>query len=83
MFNRGRARLRYRIAQAMTIYGLIALAGAVPLFILTWGRPDGSWALIYFLSGLVGLAGATTLGALNLIYIRRSAGSLQSSRDVK
>ena len=82
MLDRGRAHFRYRIARALLIYGLIALAAAVPLFILTWGRPEGSWTLIYFFSGLIALAAATVLGVLNLIYIRQSAGNLQSSRDV-
>ena len=83
MLDRGRAQFRYRIARSLVIYGLIALAAAIPLFVLTWGRPEGSWALIYFFSGLIALAAATALGVLNLIYIRQNAGNLQSSKDLK
>jgi hypothetical protein len=81
MPDRGRAISRYRIAKALLIYGLVALAAALPLFVLTWGGPTGYWALIYFFSGLLALAGATVLGVLNLIYLRQSAGDLHSSKD--
>ena len=83
MFDRGHANLRYRIARTLLIYGLIALAAAIPLFILTWGRPEGSWVLIYFVTGLIALAATTVLGVINLIYIRQSAGNHQSIKDVE
>ena len=83
MLNRGPAQFRYRIARVLLIYGLIALSAGIPLFVLTWGRPEGSWALIYFFSGLIALAATTALSALNLIYIRQNARNPQSSRDLK
>jgi hypothetical protein len=78
-----RARVRYQIARALLVYGLVALAAFIPLAILTWGRSAGGWIVIYFLSGLVALAASTALGALNLSLLRRTSGSLQSSRDVE
>ena len=84
MLDRGRARLRYRIAHTLLIYGLIALVATIPLAVLTWGEPEGSWTAVFSLfSGLAALAAATVLGTLNLIYIRQSAGNRQSSRGVE
>jgi hypothetical protein len=83
MFDRDRAKFGYRIARLLLIYGIVGLVASIPLFILTWAQPLGSWVLIYFFSGLIALAAATVLGVLNLIYIRQNAGNPESSKDVK
>ena len=72
MFNRERARFRYRIAFSLLIYGLVALAAFIPLALWTWGGPSARWVIGYLMSGLLALGAATGLGIVNMRYLRRN-----------
>ena len=72
MFDRRRAEIRYRIANALLIYGLVAVASSIPLMIVTWGTNSGEYIAAYAVSGLLSLAIATALGLYNLYYLKRN-----------
>ena len=80
MTARDRAKLRYRIAQVLLIYGLSALVAIFPLAFLTWGSPQGAWVLIFLNSGLLAIAFATVLGVANLILLRRNPDNYHLTR---
>jgi hypothetical protein len=81
MFDRARAKARYRVAKVLLVYGLVAIATSLPLFIWAWGSLlAGYLVLFYFASGWLALALATAFGIYNLMYLRRNPDTTDVSK---
>jgi len=81
MFNRARAKTRYRMAKVLLVYGLVAIATSLPLFIMAWGNAVADYlVLLYFGSGLLALAFATAIGLYNIMYLQRNSDTTDLSK---
>lgn len=64
------AKLKQLMTISVLAYGILACLSLPVLAFYAWGTPADTWAVAFFVSGLLSVAIAGLMGAFNLVQIR-------------